>query len=94
MHTAYLGESFELSFTMTDPSDADRTVDSASYRVIASDGETILQAGTMGIDADGHTLRFRFNATEIGTCTIEVTWSMGLDRWVQPFLMSVEAPVR
>lgn len=89
MQKAYVGESFELVFDITDPKDETRVVDSASYRVIAQDG-AIAQAGVMSIDDDGHTCRFRFNADSLGVNTIEISWSMGMDRYRQPHLISVE----
>lgn len=92
MQKAYIGESFELVFDISDPKDSERVVDTASYRVIAPDG-AISQAGTMGIDEDGHTCRFRFNADVEGISTIEISWSMGLDRFKQPHLISVEDTV-
>lgn len=48
MQKAYIGESFELVFDISDPKDPERIVDSASYRVIAPDG-SISQAGIMSI---------------------------------------------
>lgn len=91
MQRAYMGESFELVFDITDPSDSTRTVDNATYRVITSDGATA-QSGTMSIDDDGHTARFRFSADNLGVNTIEVSASMGLDRFKWPHLISVEDP--
>lgn len=91
MQRAYLGESFELVFDISDPSDLTRTVDNATYRVITSDGATA-QSGTMSIDDDGHTARFRFSADNMGVNTIEVSASMGLDRFKWPHLISVEDP--
>jgi hypothetical protein len=90
MQKAYIGESFELVFDISDPKDPERIVDSASYRVIAPDG-SISQAGIMSIDDGAHTCRFRFNADVEGISTIEISWSMGLDRYKQPHLISVEA---
>lgn len=89
MQYAYVGESFELVVDITDPSDPSRKVDTASFRVIAPDG-AVAQAGIMGIDEDGHTCRFRFEATELGINTVEISWSMGQDRFRQPLLMNVE----
>lgn len=92
MHKAYLGESFELAFDISDPKDPDRVVDTASYRVIAPDG-SITQAGTMSIDDTGHECRFRLSATQLGVNRIEISWSMGLDRFIQPHLISIEDPL-
>lgn len=89
MQRCYIGESFELVFDITDPKDSSRTVDNATYRVITPDGATA-QSGTMSIDEDGHTARFRFNAESLGVNTIEVCASMGLDRFKWPHLISVE----
>lgn len=89
MQHAYIDESFELVFEFSDPKNPDRKVDEASYRILAQDG-AIVQAGTMSIDEDGKTGRFRFNATTVGINTIEVSWSMGLDRFKAPHLISVE----
>ncbi len=89
MQRAYKGESFELVFDIIDPKDSTRTVDDATYRVIAPDG-AIAQSGTMSIDEGGHTARFRFNADSLGVNTVEVSASMGLDRFKWPHLISVE----
>jgi len=89
MQHCYIDESFELVFEMHDPQDKDRKVDSATYRVIAPD-KTIAQAGTMSVDEDGHTCRFRFAPTALGINTVEIAWSMGADRFRQPNLISVE----
>ncbi len=89
MQRAFIDESFELVFEITDPQDETRKVDSATYRVIAPD-KSIAQAGTMSIDEDGHRCRFRFAPTAVGINTIEIAWSMGADRFRQPNLISVE----
>lgn len=90
MQKAYVGESFELVFDINDPVDSERIVDGGTFRVISPDGE-ILQAGSLSVDEGGHTVRFRFNAEAVGINTIEISWSMGMDRFKQPNLISVEA---
>lgn len=92
MQRCYVGESFELVFDITDPKDSTRTVDNATYRVITPDGATT-QSGTMSIDEDGHAARFRFVAENLGVNTIEISASMGLDRFKWPHLISVEETV-
>lgn len=88
MQKCYVGESFELAFKITDPSDSTRTVDTVTYSVYAPDG-TISQAGAASVDEDGHTVRFRFLAETAGVNTIKLAWSMGQDRWICPHLMDV-----
>ena len=92
MQRCYVGESFELVFDIADPKDSERTVDNATYRVITPDGATA-QSGAMSIDEGGHTARFRFVAENLGVNTIEVSASMGLDRFKWPHLISVEDTV-
>lgn len=89
MRKAFVGESFELVFDFKDPQDPTRVVDSATFRVLAPDG-SVAQAGTMSIDDGGKSGRFRFTASEVGVNTIEIAWSMGLDRFRQPHLISIE----
>ncbi len=88
MDKAYVGESFEVEFRICDPKDPDRTVDSANYVVTLDDA--IVDAGKMSVD--GTVCRLRFNAESAGMHKIEVKYSMGQDRFVDVFLMSVENP--
>lgn len=88
MQRAYLGESFEQSFRISDPRDPEREIDSATYRIIKIDDGTIADAGIMSVE--GREVKFRFNAVYPGVMRIEVTWQMGQDKYMQPFLMSVE----
>lgn len=89
MRKAFVGESFELVFDFKDPQDSTRVVESATFRVLAPDG-SVAQAGTMSIDDGGKSGRFRFTASEVGVNTVEIAWSMGLDRFRQPHLINVE----
>ena len=86
MQRAYVGESFEQSFTITDPKHPDRTVDSAQYVVYL--GDAVADSGTMSVE--GNTARFRFNARTKGVHRIEVSYRMGQDHFIEKFLMSVE----
>lgn len=88
MQFCYLGETFELSFDIRDPTDDDRTVDAGTYTVTGPDG-TILQSGALSVAEDGHTCTFRFNADEVGVNRILIAWSMGMDRWKCPHMIDV-----
>lgn len=87
MDKAYLGESFEQTFTIYDARDETRTIDSATFTVTLNG--TIVQSGALAIKPDGHTASFRFVAEHVGTHTITITWRMGDDNWVKPFLIEV-----
>jgi hypothetical protein len=90
MQFAYEGESFELVFEMYDPSDRDRRVDEGTFCVRGPD-KSIVQSGALSIDEDGHKCRFRFDAKAVGSNSIELSWSMGMDRWKAVHLMQVKA---
>lgn len=90
MQSAYVGESFELEFRFVDSKDTSRPVEAVTFRVVGPDG-SVVQAGAMSIKEDGHSASFRFNAEAVGMNTVEVSWSMGQDRWIQPHLMEVRA---
>lgn len=90
MQYCYLEESFELSFSIYDPTDETRTVDEGTYTVYAPDGSTV-QSGTLSVGEDGHTCTFRFQATTEGVNRIVLSWSMGLDRWRCPHMIDVRS---
>ena len=87
MERAYLGESFELSFRIRDSRNPDRKVDTADYIVWLDD--KAVDSGRMTVE--GELVRFRFQAKNVGVHRIEVSWTMGQDRFKQPFLINVEA---
>lgn len=83
---AYLGESFELNFTMKDPRDPSRTVDSGTYEVRL--GNMTIDSGDLTIE--GNNGSFRFTADRVGLQDIIITYSMGQDVWKARFRLSVE----
>ena len=92
MKQCYVGESFIQSFKIVKDSDATATVDAGNFEV-RLDGE-IVQAGTLAIAEDGHTVSFRFNSNKAGMHEIIISWRMGQDAWTEPFLMKVIQPER
>lgn len=87
MDSAFVGESFELRFRLTDSRDPERKPDTAQY-VVRLNG-AVSKSGTMTIN--GNVASFRFEAKAEGMHEIEVSWTMGLDKWRAKHLLNVRA---
>lgn len=87
MDTAFVGESFEIRFELTDSRDPERKPDTATY-IVRIDG-AVVSSGTMSLE--GNVASFRFEATQAGMHEIEVSWTMGLDKWKARHLLNVRA---
>lgn len=90
MRQCYTGESFIQQFSVTFDDDTGQTVDSGTFEVWLN-GE-LIQSGSLGVDATGRLLSFRFSPTVSGLMEIKVTWRVGDDVWKQPFLIKVVDP--
>ena len=89
MDTAYLGESFEQSFKITNKKDSTVLASSATFQIVV-DGQ-IKQSGALAVKEDGITWSFRFIASTLGVNEIRITYTMGDDTWIEPFLINVVA---
>lgn len=87
MKECFVGESFPQKFRIALDSDSSMSVDSGQFEVWL--GDELMQSGTLAIDEDGHTVSFRFIASEPGVHEIRLKWRIGQDHWAQPFLMKV-----
>lgn len=87
METAYLGESFEQPFRITNVKDPTVTASAATFKVIQN-GE-IVQSGALAVKEDGITWSFRFVASAVGVNEIQIEYTMGDDRWIEKFLINV-----
>ncbi len=87
MRECFVGETFVQKFKVTFDDDTGQTVDSGEFEITVN-GE-ITQSGILAVDTDGRTMSFRFRPTEAGIHEIKLTWRVGDDVWVQPFLMKV-----
>lgn len=85
MDSAFKGESFELRFELTDSRDPERTPDTATY--ITRVNGAIVDSGAMTIQ--GTIASFRFEASQAGMHEVEVSWTMGLDKWKARHLLNV-----
>ena len=87
METAYLGESFEQPFRITNVKDPTVTASAATFKVIQN-GE-IVQSGALAVKEDGITWSFRFRPTEAGINEIQIEYRLADDVWIEKFLVNV-----
>ena len=85
MDTAYIGESFESFYEVSDTRDPTRTPTEAYYSVYV--GGELVNGGKMVIS--GKEISFRFEPTRAGVHDIIIQYRIGSDTWKKPFQINV-----